>query len=1812
MKRIITIIIILLPLLSGAQIVVHLTILPPYSTKLSDYFSRPQQVLLMVQNTSATLQNVQLRGEFTGDNGVSIRADQNYKSSSPIRLGPNETRTLGINDIAALFNINEVTFTGITKEQFIRQNGVPDGNYQICVQAFDYYTNKSLSGAAPAGCSNIFPVSSVEDPTVIAPYDGQTVSALAGQNFVISWSTPAGAPPSTQYTVKIVQIFDGKSPADAFNTAGIPIFFQQTVTGSNSLVYGPAMPALTLGRHYAMAVTASDPMNSVTFKNHGQSVISTFIYGDTASRTGTTTPAKAPVKNTTTATAIPVSTLSATVNWFYLQSEEHAPAGRVAPSDNYPLPQLPGSLAHKVPGAHVYVNIQPLYKNTGKASAAPVKTVPIRTLPGHGNAMAVHLTAADTVYQGSSFTATTDADGNFQLPIAGVSEGISQNTAAAYQALGMSAPDSVVVFVEVQRTWGTGTQDFGPYDYPVSALANGGALNLGLLKAKAYTFRFLPTVKDQNGNELTDALVNVYRRSDFYTANPGLTDEGNFESNQANREQDQIDGVMYTKVATLSSGNAATRLFFNALTDSYKVQITEGNHIPFNTTLNLTGPNAYITGMSIPQTYVMQNGRTTFAGTVTRSVNGIQSPAAGAVVSFINNFHQFAGATDSLGHFSIVTGYTMDFQVTHDMVAGIMPSPDPMAFTVSYNGQIIADQVTIDKPNQTYTRNETFKTDAIPVSGTIVDDNHLPISNPVIRWKSGLANVTTDAQGNFSTYGVEGTDSLIISKLGYADKHVAIVITQGLVFLKQGTQQTPVAGRRFITTTNFNPISSPLQNALNGNVGNVTMDRLTGIADIYVTDQRNAPVANATLTIEGYPDEQALMTDDKGYLHIIGPAGEVMFDVQGPAGTNYVPAQFGYTIYANNTAQRLNMQLQDGVKVSGTVRANGTPVAGATVGMQFQDFGTVTTSADGSYSIIIPKGFSTLKGSKQGFLADIKPGTYTAASTVNFNLTTSSLKLDKLLGFSVQVDEIKDKGNTKLITGEFINLPSNQVFTVQQGTKLRFADVPVTVQPDQSIIPVDDKIYTLESAIKLKAFNFLPLNVSNDGLDEYNDVIWVARRTGNHGQVMGQLLVDFTNFTPMGIPAYYNDQLPLTNNAQHDLECAVITDDGSVSGNTVLNFPNQANTTINFDVYGFDVNVNAASTYVRQDGMHVAGSVDVKNVPALSGTNLFVKDFWVGTDGRIKSVSAQPDLQINIAGWTGQIQSLGFNDNGFTLAGNLQVQLPNTQGTSNVGFTGLQLSKNSLYGGSFTLPQAGINVFGIANITGNQLTFGQAGNSNAYYISGTGSIKFTGAGASYIDPISLSQFQLQTNGQFAVTAQTGLTNHFFGGVADYNVSQLSISNTNNQPKIDLQGNFGLNIPDLASLNAGGIHFGSGGSVSVDNIGLSVNIAGIANANVNLGFQNNSQGKGFSGTGTFDVAHFANINCNFHYFKVNGGTDIATTFSTSTFIPLGASGFSITNLGGGFSANTAKKSWGVDINGTVAVGESCFASADVDFSIKDGPLIKGSAMLNIGELKDIGHGQLTIDVPNQIFTVSYIDSISMAGLSENAGGQVILSLNPSDKYFLLGTTAKYDAFGIIKFNGAACLAYNLNIPRHSRDLAGYIAAIPAAIRSNSQLFSGASALANFNYSLDDILPNFDVDLGIIDFGLHSHFDMSANGYVLAGLVNNVSPTFSTGFAVNWACGGSAYFGFLGDNINVGMDVGFNAGFNGTAQFNPYHLSMQATAGAYFHAFWGDISPGYCISGTNIPWYRPDHWWISLCANPQLTIGYDNHSGFSWHF
>lgn len=259
---------------------VNIAITPPFSTKISDYTSNPNKMLVTVHNMSfpARQQQIYLMGEIRSSGGIRLYTKPGQKPTQPISIMPNGIFKLNLNNIQDVFGTNRLAYEGINEQQILYGNGLPEDDYTICIRAFDFATNTPLSGEEPFGCSATFSISNLESPTITQPFCGSELTAISPQNVIFSWTMPAGAPLTTRYKIRIVEVNPPEHNINnAFNSASHPVFFELNVTG-NVFVYGAAHPSLVTGKTYAFAVTAFDPLGRAVFRNGGQSEVCSFLW----------------------------------------------------------------------------------------------------------------------------------------------------------------------------------------------------------------------------------------------------------------------------------------------------------------------------------------------------------------------------------------------------------------------------------------------------------------------------------------------------------------------------------------------------------------------------------------------------------------------------------------------------------------------------------------------------------------------------------------------------------------------------------------------------------------------------------------------------------------------------------------------------------------------------------------------------------------------------------------------------------------------------------------------------------------------------------------------------------------------------------------------------------------------------------------------------------------------------------------------------------------------------------------------------------------------------------------------------------------------------------------------------------------------------------------------------------------------------------------------------------------------------------------------------------------------------------------------
>ncbi|RYY39356.1 MAG: hypothetical protein EOO08_10960 [Chitinophagaceae bacterium] len=259
-----------------AQVSVTLALTPPYSPRLSDYAEQPGKTILLLKNNSVRPLRVYLGLSISGDNGIVI-ATKPGAPPSALTLQPNQLLQADAGLLRDLFDENRFMLTKITLADLVRKNGLPEGNYEVCVQVLDYASNAPLANAT--SCRQIR-IASLEPPLLTKPQDNEAIKYILPQSLIFSWTIPAGAEPGTRYHFRLVELLDPKkNPNDAYRNSA-PLY--EADVPANILVYGPAQPPLVAGRKYVWAVTALPGVKGTAYRNYGASEVHAFVVGSGA------------------------------------------------------------------------------------------------------------------------------------------------------------------------------------------------------------------------------------------------------------------------------------------------------------------------------------------------------------------------------------------------------------------------------------------------------------------------------------------------------------------------------------------------------------------------------------------------------------------------------------------------------------------------------------------------------------------------------------------------------------------------------------------------------------------------------------------------------------------------------------------------------------------------------------------------------------------------------------------------------------------------------------------------------------------------------------------------------------------------------------------------------------------------------------------------------------------------------------------------------------------------------------------------------------------------------------------------------------------------------------------------------------------------------------------------------------------------------------------------------------------------------------------------------------------------------------------
>jgi hypothetical protein len=213
-------------------------------------------------------------------NGRVIMQTSPSFNPAPIALTPNSLQLFAGSTLEPYLKSENLEFLGYSQELYEQNRALPEGFYEICFAAFDYFRQDVQ--VSNDGCGFYF-LAKNEPPLINGPACGNKIQPQYSTPIRFSWlprnTASINSNNSTLYRLFIYEVNPrGTNPNDIVNSLP-PIYVDSTNVNQT---YYDLLPTTTLFRdsmEYVWRVQAVDINGSDLFRNNGYSQVCTFTWG---------------------------------------------------------------------------------------------------------------------------------------------------------------------------------------------------------------------------------------------------------------------------------------------------------------------------------------------------------------------------------------------------------------------------------------------------------------------------------------------------------------------------------------------------------------------------------------------------------------------------------------------------------------------------------------------------------------------------------------------------------------------------------------------------------------------------------------------------------------------------------------------------------------------------------------------------------------------------------------------------------------------------------------------------------------------------------------------------------------------------------------------------------------------------------------------------------------------------------------------------------------------------------------------------------------------------------------------------------------------------------------------------------------------------------------------------------------------------------------------------------------------------------------------------------------------------------------------
>ena len=914
-----------------------------------------------------------------------------------------------------------------------------------------------------------------------------------------------------------------------------------------------------------------------------------------------------------------------------------------------------------------------------------------------------------------------------------------------------------------------------------------------------------------------------------------------------------------------------------------------------------------------------------------------------------------------------------------------------------------------------------------------------------------------------------------------------------------------------------------------------------------VKDADNASKVLKNTTISLF--DQSHKTDTNGEWIYEGLGGNAEVTLFPDDGSPYIPIIHAVDLGESDDLITVILTMEEGVRLYGKVTSNLQNLDSANVTVEGNDL-FVALTVNGQYELYVPRGEQRIRAAKQGYMVKKEYHTFVKGTDVELNFELEDgggRNIAQLLGFDIELEQKTSIGNNQeKWSGKFVHLkPYLSVFKSVGNLSLSFSDIKVSFDENGNAIPEGDKITVAETQLPVDLFNFLPVSFKNGG-----EPIVVRKNSNGWGSISGQMEFDIDRLlgdydlkfvrryypkivaqlrghgTPGDIEFFLGEGasgLPGIGeaNTQAILGAATlipgVQDAYNEVGQYVVDLDElkfrlapQGTEPLKFELYGFELNIDAANTIVSPQGITLEGNLITPEFGIIKSMDIPLNTVKFNTFLRLTEFDVPEEYlpTLEIGDWKAALTRVNISENGLKLNGNMEFQLPYSEKTL-MTMTDLKVSPDGIFGGKFKISGGRLDIFGAADLKNRleDFSFSQIGSSGIYALTGSAELMLKKL---FEERFELDRFMVQTNGVFDIQIPYDYSTDLFN-VASFNMNAIRVENPQvGMPYIELLGDIRSNV-SLLTFNASNFKLVATQSGSaelvVESIGARINTS-ILNSSLNLSIVQTGSRKGFSGNGSLTIPSTSiGGEVGFYMFKnSNGSVELGANFKAGVPIPIGV--VTINEVGGGFEYSSAGNKFLVNITGAISITglDAVVELKPISLTVESGPVISGTTGVEVAELT-LASASIVLNFPLKNFIITVDSKLEPIKGVAKADIEGLLRISwDNNPYAFLGVNAKINVVNLLNAEGTYVIAVNIRNPKTDTKFSRYFASMPteyatnkfSGLYSNAQTYFGKKKKWDISIASLTVIFNMVTQAGLILNFQENKYLLSLNGS-LAGTV-----------------------------------------------------------------------------------------------------------------